>query len=155
LKVQKIKEILEKNINKSKDCKERECKVDKNNIKAIFSPEKDGLKNEKIKNELLNSGNYKACDCIILCENGNIYIIEILCGTLNKKELEDKLKQLNNCKILIKKLNLNNSLKKSYILFKRRDNKTLSTKFFQNKLKQLERNEIFPKPIDKFNQPCS
>jgi len=152
LKIQKIKEKLRSNINEINNCKEKDCNIDKIDINSIFSPEKDGIINENLKRKLLdNTGNYKACDCIILCKDGYIYIVEILCGKLTKKEVNDKLKQVKNCKKLLDYLNLIAFIKISYILYKSKNFITRNDeKLFKKKALSVQQNEnVYFKQIKK------
>ena len=47
-------------------------------------------------------GHEKICDCIILCKNGKILIVEYLEGKLTLREKDDKLKQLECCERIVK-----------------------------------------------------
>ena len=103
-------------------CIERECKVDRRNVKTIYKPD-EGILDLDIKNTLF-SGQIepKMCDCIIECSNGNIVIVEILCGTLTDRELKDKSKQLENCYKVAKEKGIR--VNKIYLAYKRLDKKT-------------------------------
>ncbi len=131
------------------DCKESDCKVNKKKIKKIFDPEA-GLKTKKVqilRGVKKTSGNYKICDCIILCNNNIIYLIEILCGKLTSGELNDKIEQINNCKKMLKNIDLKEE--KSYILYKNKDTKNINfKKVFLNP--DLSKQKIFPTQIKNF-----
>jgi hypothetical protein len=114
-------------------CRERECVINNKCVKVIFSPE-SFLSNDLKKILPLVSGNYKICDCIVICENLEIVLIEILCGQLTKDEFEDKLKQLDNCKRILKKFNLRE--KRNYIIFKRLSSK--DKRYILGKLPKLK-----------------
>jgi len=107
----------------SKDrCIEGECRVDRRNIKTIYKPD-EGIKDISIKDSLFpDKSEPKMCDCIIVCNDDKIVILEILCGTLTKKELDDKTKQLENCyRVAIQKsIDISNI----YLAYKRLDKKT-------------------------------
>ncbi len=157
---QEIVKILEENIRRIEKCKEKDCNINRKYIIAIFSSENDGIKNGSIKRELITSdGNYKACDCIVVCTNGDIYIIEILCGILTRSELTDKVEQVENCITVLKILNLYNYLALSFILFERKDRYLSSgpgKKYLQQKSGELQRKKIFLKQFNELNEnfPC-
>ena len=93
------------------DCKEKSCKIDKKDVEKIYTFEELNKYNREKYNRLkkvLNeeNGNIKACDCIIFCKNGKILVVEILCGKLTSKELKDKIKQINNCVMLLNHLRI-------------------------------------------------
>lgn len=155
--LQGIQKILSENIKTSERCRENGCKIDRNGILSVFSPEDGGLQNYQILSEIGTSdGNYKACDCIILCENGDIFIIEILCGKLTESELKDKEKQIENCQKIIKLLSLNLYLKLSFIVYKKRDKNSLSEKVLTGKLPKLQKKGISIRQFNKINKnfPC-
>ena len=111
------------NLPKKQTCKEHICKIDNKNIKIIYNPEITSQK--------------KMCDCIIICNNEKIFLVEILCGKLTSKELKDKLQQLKNCSLLkngikvllYKKLE---SPKKDPMLKKQITNSKISLKQYTN-----------------------
>ena len=105
---------------KKDKCRDGDCKVNKKNIKAIFKPD-DGILDEKLKNELFPPS-YKICDCIIVCNNDDIVIVEILCGTLTYKEFKDKSIQLENCYKLINKLGLSDKVTQIRLQYKKLEN---------------------------------
>ncbi len=149
--LQNIIRILEENINRVEKCKEHDCNISKQFIIAIYSPENNGLKKKSVKSELTTSdGNYKACDCIVVCEDGYIYIIEILCGTLTKEEFEDKVKQIENCIRILRILNLYDYLAFSFIIFKKKDK--FIKKYFQQKLTKLNKKRISAKPYNEIDE---
>ena len=99
------------------ECKEYKCKINKQNIKTIYKPDKG------IKKNIPNITD-KLCDCIIECEDGKIVIVEILCGTLTYKEYKDKLEQLKNCIKIVKHCYKFKTIKKVILLYSKRDSKT-------------------------------
>ena len=103
-------------------CVEKECKVDRKNIKTIYKPD-EGIIDNNIKNTLFYGQiEPKMCDCIIECNSGKIVILEILCGTLTNRELNDKTKQLENCyRVAIEK---SIDISRIYLVYKRLDKKT-------------------------------
>ncbi len=102
---------------KTKDrCKEHECSVDRKNIKKIFKPD-EGFLDIELKNRLFPSS-YKICDCIIICNDDNIVIVEILCGVLTFKEFKEKSKQLENCYKVTKDIGLDRKIKNIILYYK-------------------------------------
>ncbi len=77
-------------------CFEHQCRIDNRNIKKIFKPD-SGFLDKIIESKIFYSQNYKICDCIIVCKNDNINVVEILCGILTLRKLNDKITQLENC----------------------------------------------------------
>jgi len=102
-------------------CYEGKCKVNKKNIKKIFKPD-DGFLDKAEEKRLFPSGSYKICDCIIICNNGNIVIIEIICGTLTYSEFKEKSKQLESCHKVVSDKGLSDNVKKIILLYKRLEN---------------------------------
>ena len=138
--------ILNKNIKQKTKCKKKGCKVNRANIKTIFDPENDGIKNEWLKRKLpVNSGNSAICDCIIVCKSGKVLVVEILCGTLTKYELDSKTTQIEHCKIILQILRV--PFEKAFLLYETRDKKSLKTKFWQQKINDLFRENIVPKQL--------
>jgi hypothetical protein len=107
--------------NKKERCKDGSCKIDKSNIRAVFKPD-DGFKDTSIENQLFPTGSYKICDCIIVCKNDNIVVVEILCGTLTYKEFKEKSEQLENCCKVIDNQNLKNKIHKIILQYKKLEN---------------------------------
>jgi hypothetical protein len=118
---------LTKIFNKSKECKEHNCKIDKRDIKAIFKPDNGFL--DKDLEKSLFPPSYKICDCILVCQNSDIMIVEILCGTLTFSEFKDKSKQLENCCRVLKNQNLNQKIKKIILLHKSMESKNKNPQF--------------------------
>ena len=98
-----------------KRCKEHDCSVNNKNIKVIYKPDR-GFLDKLIEKELF-SNDYKICDCIIECESGNIFIIEILCGKLTIRELKEKKEQLENCLKVVTYLGEEKKIKKLFLLY--------------------------------------
>ncbi len=67
-----------------KKCKSAKCKIDNQNVQVVYSL--DICLNDR-----------KMCDCLIVCKNSNIVLVEILCGKLTFSEFKDKVAQLQNC----------------------------------------------------------
>jgi len=99
-------------------CSENSCKVNRKNIKKVFKPDA-GFKNKSVKNKLFGNGSYKICDCVVLCDNDDLIIIEILCGTLTHSELKEKKEQLENCCKVLKHINKEDKIKKVFLLYKK------------------------------------
>jgi len=102
-------------------CSDNDCKVNKKNIKTIFKPD-DGFLNKVLEAELFPSSSYKICDCIIVCNDDNIVIVEILCGTLTYKEYKEKCQQLENCYKVVSSEGLDVNIKKIVLQYKRLEN---------------------------------
>jgi len=105
-----ILEILSKNFGEKDECKSGDCRLNRKGVKAIFSPEVylsrgilNVLKNEQFK---IDNENPNLCDCIVLCCNGEIYVVEILCGELTEKEVSSKRKQVEACITAVKYVGL-------------------------------------------------
>ena len=99
-----VLEELSNLLEQKKDCKDNGCKItDLKNV-VIFKTEES----DKAKNLLERYGKSpKYCDCIIFKGTGKqclIIIIEILCGTLNAKELRDKENQVITWKDILQKI---------------------------------------------------
>jgi len=109
-------------------CSDGVCKVNKKNIKKIFKPD-DGFLNKVEENRLFPSGSYKICDCIIVCDNDNIVIVEILCGTLTYGEFKEKSEQLKNCHKVVKDRGLVANVKKIILHYKRLENSKHNPQF--------------------------
>ena len=107
--------------NKKEKCSDGDCKVNRENIKTIFKPD-DGFLDNSLQNKLFPSNSYKICDCIIICNNDNIIIVEILCGKLTYSEYKEKSKQLENCYKVIASQNLEQKIQKIVIQYKRLEN---------------------------------
>ena len=98
-----------------KRCKEHDCSVNNKNIKIIYKPD-NGFLDKSIEKKLFTN-DYKICDCIIECESGNIFIIEILCGKLTIRELKEKKEQLENCLKVVTYLGEEKKVKKLFLLY--------------------------------------
>ena len=98
-------------------CSDGECKVNKKNIKKIFKPD-DGFLDNELK-EILFPSSYKICDCIIVCNNDSLIIVEILCGKLTHSEYKEKCEQLENCYKVVKHKGLDDKVKKIILQYKR------------------------------------
>jgi len=96
---------------KEEQCKEHRCKVDRSNIVSLFKPDK-GFLDKAIEQKLFPDSNYKICDCILSCSNGNITLVEILCGTLTTRELKEKTEQLKNCYCVVNHISLSDNITK-------------------------------------------
>jgi len=108
-------------------CKDGDCKVNKKSIKKVFKPD-DGFKDKKIKNALF-SGEYKICDCIIVCNDNNIVIVEILCGKLTYREYKEKCEQLENCHKVVEYSGLKDRVKKIILHYQRLENTKRNPQF--------------------------
>ena len=109
------------NIFNQKDkCREHECSINRKNIKKIFKPD-EGILDSNLKNRLFNNS-YKICDCIVICENDKIVIIEILCGVLNAREFKEKSEQLQNCYRVVEYKNLKSQISKIVLYCKKIEN---------------------------------
>ncbi len=110
------------------NCSERRCRVNKKNIKVIYKPD-GGFLNKALEKKLFPTGSYKICDCITICKNDNIAIIEILCGTLTFGEYKEKCEQLENCCKVIADCGLKNKVKKIILLYKNREPNSKNSQF--------------------------
>jgi len=104
--------------NVSSSCAEHNCKINKKNIKTIYKPDY-GFINKSIETILFPTGKYKICDCIIVCDNNDLIIVEILCGKLTSTELKEKKEQLENCCKVTQHLSVFNKVKKIVLLYKK------------------------------------
>ena len=100
-------------------CKESSCRVNKKNIKKVFKPD-NGFKDSQIEKKLFPN-DYKICDCIIICKDNSIVIVEILCGTLTYKEFKEKIEQLKNCYTVVKTMGLEDKIKQITLQYKKRE----------------------------------
>ena len=100
---------------REKKCKEHDCSINNKNIKIIYKPD-NGFINKTIEKKLFGS-DYKICDCIIECEDGNVFIVEIMCGKLTTRELREKKEQLENCFKVIDYLGEEKRVKKLFLLY--------------------------------------
>jgi len=103
-----------------KRCKEHDCNINNKNVKVIYKPD-NGFLDKSIEKEIFGS-DYKICDCIIVCNNDNIVIVEILCGTLTYKEYKEKCEQLENCHKVVAHKGLDDKVKKIILHYKRLEN---------------------------------
>ncbi len=117
--------------NAKDQCKEGKCKVNKQNIKKIFKPD-DGFLDSQLEKRLFSSS-YKICDCIIVCNNNKIVIVEILCGKLTYREYKEKYEQLENCHKVVKNKGLEDKIKKIVLHYQ--------------KLEDSRRNPLFRKKL--------
>jgi len=109
-------------------CSDGACKVNRKNIKKIFKPD-DGFIDELERKRLFPSSSYKICDCIIVCDNDNIIIVEILCGTLTYREFKEKSEQLENCHKVVSDKGLARDVKKIILHYKRLENSKRNPQF--------------------------
>ncbi|MCB4744624.1 MAG: hypothetical protein LGB07_03085 [Sulfurovum sp.] len=114
--------------NVKEKCSDNDCKVNKKNIKTIFKPD-DGFLNKSLEKSLFPSNSYKICDCIIICNNDNIVIVEILCGKLTYSEYTEKYQQLENCYKVVQSQGLENRIKKVVLQYKRLENSKRNPQF--------------------------
>ncbi len=103
--------------NLKEKCSDGVCKVNKKNIKKIFKPD-NGFLDKALQDRLFPSS-YKICDCIIICNDNNIVIVEILCGKLTYSEYKEKCEQLENCHKVVKDKGLENKVKKIILQYQR------------------------------------
>jgi len=131
-------------------CSDGSCKINQKNIKKIFKPD-DGFIDKIKEKELFPSGSYKICDCIIICDNNNIVIVEILCGKLTYKEFKEKSEQLENCCKVVSNQGLAKDIKKIILQYQKLENpkhnpqfrkKLLNSKICGIKLEPLRDNTI-------------
>jgi hypothetical protein len=97
-------------------CKEHQCKINNQNIKKIFKPD-NGFIDTTIENNIFSSRPYKICDCIVVCQNDSLIIVEILCGKLTYTELKEKKEQLENCCKVAKNICSAEKIKKIVLLY--------------------------------------
>ncbi len=102
--------------NVESNCSEHSCKINKKNIKVIYKPD-NGFIKKSIEIALFPTGKYKICDCIIVCNNDDLIIVEILCGKLTSTELKEKKEQLENCCKVTKYLSVFEKVKKIVLLY--------------------------------------
>ena len=108
-------ESLDKLFNRERKCKEHDCSVNNKNVHIIYKPD-NGFLDKVVERELLGT-DYKICDCIIECDDGSIFVVEILCGKLTTRELKEKKEQLENCFKVIKYLGEEKKVKKLFLLY--------------------------------------
>ena len=102
----------------AKGCKEHSCKINNKNIKTIFKPD-NGFLDKNIEKLLFASNSYKICDCIAICKNDDLVIVEILCGKLTYREFKEKCEQLENCCKVITHQGLKTGIKKIVLLYQK------------------------------------
>jgi len=112
-------ESLDGLFNTERKCKEHDCSVNNKNVHIIYKPD-NGFLDKAVEREFLGT-DYKICDCIIECNDGNLIIIEILCGNLTNRELKEKKEQLMNCCKVVKNLKEFDKIKKLILLYKKID----------------------------------
>jgi len=120
---------MNKCLETKESCKEHNCAINRRNIRAIYNPEGNPKKN------IVKKSN-KACDCIIECDNGQIIIIEILCGRLTFREYKDKLKQLESCIDIVEQCKRAENIRKVILIYKKLDanrNSEFKKKIISNK----------------------
>ena len=150
-----IEEIIEKLRNvlgEKKECNKGICRLDKKNVEGIFSPDvwidKGLLELLKEKQLLAFNENPNICDCIVVCKDGKIFVVEILCGKLTLKELKSKGKQVANGFFIVKHLGLRPE--RAYIVYLRKDIKKSDEGVFNKHLRLFQRQKppIFVKCLD-------
>jgi len=110
-------------------CKDRGgCKVNKKNIKKVFKPD-SGFKDKAIEASLFPLGTPKLCDCIIICNDDNIIIVEILCGKLTYKKFKEKSLQLENCHKVVQEYKLEKKVKKIILHYQTLENTNQNPQF--------------------------
>jgi len=132
-----LEEKFEEYLYGKPNCKDGNCKIDNNNIKIVFKPDK-GLK------KYINLSSDNKCDCIVICLDNKVRIIEILCGVLRSSEFKAKYLQIENCLRIIKHVD-KDSLKdcKIYLLIE----KYVSSKKEPHIKKLVTTKRVMGKPI--------
>jgi len=152
-----IVEILSETFGIKDKCNDENCKMDKKNVKKIFSPEiylredvLDFLKKKQLKR---GNENPNLCDCIVVCCNGKIFIVEILCGSLTSKEFSSKKEQIKACITAIKYIDL--KVERCYIVYLSLNMKEHDKRRFQRKATSLrvEGIPVLPERLDKLKDP--
>ncbi len=123
-------------------CKEHNCTVSNKNIKKIYKPD-NGFLDKSLERELFAS-DYKICDCIVVCNGDDIFIVEIMCGKLTTRELREKKEQLRNCCKVVEKLGINDNIKKLVLIY----DKLESPKRQPSLKKALINQRICNKPLE-------
>ena len=148
---------LEEVLGEKENCQDIDCRLDKKNVAKIFSPEK-GIDEKLVKllrNEQLLSSNENPnlCDCIVVCRNGKIFVIEILCGKLTFKELQSKKKQVKNCVFIVKHLEL--EVERAYVVYDRLNINNHDKLRFERYLNSLQRERppVSVRRLDELKDP--
>jgi len=86
------------------NCKEHCCKVDKKSINKVYKPD-SGIKDQNIIKKIFGGGEQpKLSDCVIIYNKSKLAIVEIKCGEVTKKLIDDTVEKITNvCKILEEK----------------------------------------------------
>ncbi len=88
------------------------------NIKTIYKPD-NGFIDRALERALFPVASYKICDCIVVCQNDNIAIVEIMCGLLTYREFQEKSQQLENCCKVVQHQKQKDKIKKIVLLYDR------------------------------------
>ncbi len=126
------------------NCEEGDCRIviDIKNVKIFDTENKCG------RQLLERHGESKYCDCIIHYK-GVLLIIEILCGKLTKKELNDKEKQVSVWQYILKK-ELTNCKIYCFIVFLKH---SLQQELLKKKELSLRNKGILLKQFKRFKKP--
>lgn len=85
-------------------CKEdgHKCSLDKMDINFIFKPDK-GIKDKTILNKLfINCPQPKLSDCVVIYNTDKVGIIEIKCGKVTKRLIDDTVEKIKNVYTILK-----------------------------------------------------
>lgn len=131
--------ILDTIFHSADECKENghTCKMDKKDINYIYKPDK-GIKDLSIINKIFNGKHQpKLSDCIIIYNENKLAIIEIKCGRVTKRLIDETIEKITNVYKVLNSKELKTT--KLILLYKSLENA---------KLRQvLQSKEIFGKRI--------
>jgi hypothetical protein len=95
------KKILELLFDSAEDCKEHSCTINKNSILFAFKPD-NGLKDLDLQEDIFGHRNQiPLCDCIIKTNN-DLVLLEIKCGVITKRILNEIKIQIENVAKILK-----------------------------------------------------
>lgn len=121
--------------NSSSECNEHTCKIDKHNIAYIYKPDL-GIIDSKLQQSLFGFQQQPPlCDCLLVHSDATITILEIKCGKVTKKILDEIIEQIQNVYRILE----TKSIKVSRCMFicKKFDNPMIKKKLLSEKIKHL------------------
>ena len=150
-----LEEIIKKlssALGEKKECRDGDCRLDRRNVKKIYSPEvginKELLEKLKERQLVAKGQNPNICDCIVVCSDGRVFIVEILCGKLTPKELTSKKKQVKGCFFIVEE-QLKIKVERAYIVYERCDMRGPQKTVFLRELRSLSsRDRILIKSLN-------
>ncbi len=97
--------MLDSIFSTASECKEsgHKCAINKSSVSKIYKPDL-GIKDDNLKKEVFgNIAQPSLCDCAVVYSSDKLALLEIKCGKVTKKLLEEILKQLKNTYEIIKR----------------------------------------------------